>query len=166
MHRPSRRGTQGRSQHVAASRMRLISFDRTVESMSANTQSVHQASATADSRGVHSDDDAVGLALALAGDADARPGTTTPEHLMAAALAGCLQQALTVASSTIEAEVDASVTSTVTLQSGDGAGYTARFELVVSGLGGDQGEQLLEQAQALCPFTKALDADRLTVRLA
>jgi len=54
----------------------------------------------------------------------------------------------------------------VTSQSGDGAGYTARFELVVSGLGGDQGEQLLEQAQALCPFTKALDADRLTVRLA
>ena len=85
---------------------------------------------------------------------------------MAAALAGCLQQALTVASSTIEAEVDASVTSTVTLQSGDGAGYTARFELVVSGLGGDQGEQLLDQAKALCPFTKALDADRLTVRLA
>lgn len=134
--------------------------------MPTNTQSVHEATATADSHGVRSDDAAVEVALALAGDADAHPDTTTPEHLMAAALAGCLQQALTVAGSTVEAEVDATVTSTVTLQSGDGAGYSARFELVVSGLDGDQGEQLLEQAKALCPFTKALDADRLTVRLA
>src|SRR4028118_1322729 len=117
--------------------------------MSISTHSVHQASATADSQGVRSDDDAVGVALALAGDADARPETTTPEHLMAAALAGCLQQALTVAGSTIEAEVDASVTSTVTLQSGDGAGYSARFELLVSGLDTEHGEELLQQAQVL-----------------
>lgn len=129
-------------------------------------QSIHQASATADSQGVRSDDDAVGLALALAGDADTKPGTTTPEHLMAAALAGCLQQALTVAVSTIDAEIAASVTSTVRLESGNGPGYTARFELVVSGLDIEHGDELLEQAKALCPFTKALDAERLTVRMA
>ena len=129
-------------------------------------QSVHQASATADSQGVRSDDDAVGVNLALAGDADAQPGTTTPEHLMAAALAGCLQQALTVAGSTIGADIKTSVSSTVALESGDGAGYSARFELVVSGLDVEHGDELLEQAKVLCPFTKALDADRLTVRLA
>ncbi len=146
--------------------MRPLCSDRTVVPMSIRTHPVHQASATADSHGVRSDDDAVAVALALAGDADARPETTTPEHLMAAALAGCLQQALAVASSTVEADVDAAVTSTVTLQSGEGAGYSAQFELVVSGLDGDDGAQLLEQAKVLCPFTKALDPDRLTVRLA
>jgi organic hydroperoxide reductase OsmC/OhrA len=81
-------------------------------------------------------------------------------------LAGCLQQALTVAGSTIDADIAASVTSTVTLESGDGAGYSARFELVVSGLDTEHGEELLQQAQVLCPFTKALDAERLTVRMA
>jgi osmotically inducible protein OsmC len=127
---------------------------------------VHEASATADVKGVRSDDDVVAVALALAGDADAQPDTTTPEHLMAAALAGCLQQALTVAASTQDADVAPTVISTVTLNSGEGGGYTAVFDLVVSGLDGTQGAQMLEQAKALCPFTKALDSERLTVRLA
>ena len=54
----------------------------------------------------------------------------------------------------------------MTLESGDGAGYTSSFELVVSGLPADTAERLLTQASALCPFTKALDGRGLTVRVA
>ena len=85
---------------------------------------------------------------------------------MAAALAGCLQPALTVAASTQNSDFAPTVTSTVTLTTGEGGGYTALFDLVVSGPEGAQGDQLLEQAKVLCPFTKALDSERLTVRLA
>lgn len=125
---------------------------------------VHEATATADSDGVRTEDDAVTVALAVAGDADRRPGTTSPEHLMAAALAGCLLQALDIAASSQDAEISATVATTVTLETGDGAGYTVRFELVVSGLDVPDDDQLLQQAEALCPFTKAIGPERLTVR--
>lgn len=131
------------------------------------TQQVHEARATASGSRVTVADGGLDIALGVAGDADATDGATSPEHLMAAALAGCLHQALQVAASTQDASaVDASVEASVTLESGDGVGYTSSFELVVSGLPADSAERLLAQASALCPFTKALDGRGLTVRAA
>ena len=48
---------------------------------------VHTAAATADERGVRTDDGTLEVPLAVAGEGS--DGSTTPEHLMAAALAGC-----------------------------------------------------------------------------
>lgn len=130
-------------------------------------QQVHEARATASASRVSAPDGGLDVALAVAGDADATDGATSPEHLMAAALAGCLHQALQIAASSQDASaVDASVEATVTLESGDGAGYTSSFELVVSGLPADTADRMLEQAATLCPFTKALAGDRLTLRTA
>ncbi|MDQ3359709.1 MAG: hypothetical protein M3520_13015 [Actinomycetota bacterium] len=56
-------------------------------------------------------------------EADRRSGTTSSEHLMAAALAGCLQQALGIAASAVEGGGGApSVEATVTLRTGEEAG--------------------------------------------
>lgn len=131
-----------------------------------DNQHLHTASATAGADGVRTDDGVTTTRLAVATDAEDRDGATTPEHLMAAALAGCLHQALGVAASTRGGDAaSARVTATVTLESADEGGYSAAFELVVSGLDGNSGEQVLQQAQVLCPFTKALDGPGLTVRL-
>lgn len=128
-------------------------------------QQVHEARATASASRVTAPDGGLDVALAVAGDADSAGEATSPEHLMAAALAGCLHQALQVAASSQGASaVDASVEATVTLESGDGVGYTSSFALVVTGLPADSADRMLEQAAALCPFTKALEGARLTLR--
>jgi len=125
---------------------------------------VHRAGATADDEGVRTDDDAVTMALAMAGEAEAATDATSPEHLMAAALAGCLHQAVRVAASSLgDIGSTPSVTATVTLRTGDGVGYSASFDLQVSGLSGDHADDVLKQALALCPFTAALEGRSLTV---
>lgn len=129
-------------------------------------QTVHRAGASTDGDRVRTDDSTVDVELAVAGEAEARDGATSPEHLMAAALAGCFQQALGIASSAIDGGGGpASVEATVTLRSGDGGGYTATYELVVHGLDGDESEHVLTEAKALCPFTKSLAGDALTISL-
>jgi len=66
-------------------------------STASTEQQIHQATATVDRDGVPTDDGVIALRLAVAGEADDRDGVTSPEHLMAAALAGCLHQALRIA---------------------------------------------------------------------
>ena len=83
---------------------------------------------------------------------------------MAAALAGCLQQALGIAACAVEGGGGApSVEATVTLRTGEEAGYTAAYELVVHGPDDADGAHVLDEAKALCPFAKALEGDRLTI---
>ena len=129
----------------------------------AQTQTVHEAVATAVPGSVSTDDGVLEARTQLAGEQN--EGTTTPEHLMAAAIAACLQQSVGIAASS--QDVDASgvqVQGRVTLKSEEETGYTSAFELVVSGLPGDVAERVLEQATAICPFTKALAGPALTVR--
>ena len=124
--------------------------------MSESAQTIDEAVATADgvvSTGTH-----------VAGESG--EGTTTPEHLMAAATASCLQQSIRVAASSQDVDDSGTeVTGTVRLTPDSGGGYTAHFVLEVSGLPEDVAQRVLDQAQQICPFTKALSAADLTVRL-
>ena len=92
---------------------------------------------------------------------------TNPEQLMAAALGSCLLEALRIAVSTTGGSVDgAQVETRVTLAKGD-PGYTARYALRVTlPDAGNDASAVLEQALALCPFTKTVDDAALDVQLA
>ncbi len=127
-------------------------------------QQVLQAVATAVPGTVSTQDGVLSASTQLAGEN--KDGVTTPEHLMAAAIAACLQQAIGIAAST--QEVDASgvqVEGRVSLLTEEEAGYTADFTLVVTGLPADSAERVLTQAKQLCPFTKALAGAGITVDL-
>lgn len=141
-------------------------YDPTMTTTTGSDAAIAEAGATADPSSVRTSDGVVQTPTHVAGE-DAS-GSTTPEHLMAAALSSCLQQSIGVAASS--AGVDASgatVEATVTLASASGQpGYTASFALTVSGLAGDEGRSVFEAAQAICPFTKALAGAGLTVELA
>jgi organic hydroperoxide reductase OsmC/OhrA len=129
-----------------------------------SAQTVLEAVATAVPGTVKTSDGVLEATTQLAGET--KDGVTTPEHLMAAAIASCLQQAIGIAAST--QDVDASsarVEGTVTLKSDEEAGYTAAFALQVSGLPADAAERVLQQAQQLCPFTKALTPAGISVTL-
>ncbi len=135
-------------------------------STASTEQQIHQATATVDRDGVQTDDGVIALRLAVAGEADDRDGVTSPEHLMAAALAGCLHQALRIAlSAQNNVTGEPVVQCSVSLSSERGGGYSASFDLTVAGLHGDLAQQTLQQAQALCPFTKALADDKLSIHL-
>lgn len=127
-------------------------------------QKVLEALATAVPGTVRTEDGVLEARTQLAGEQ--QDGVTTPEHLMAGAIASCLQQAIGIAAST--QEVDASsvqVEGRVALRSDPEGGYVADFALSVSGLPGDVAERVLTQAKAFCPFTKALTPAGLTVEL-
>jgi lipoyl-dependent peroxiredoxin len=125
-------------------------------------QDVHTAAATARPGTVATDDERVTVDTVAAGDS-ASNGATTPEHLMAAALASCLQQAVGIAASSQGLDASgASVRAEVTLTAGDSTGYDATFTLVVEGLG-EAAERVVEQAAVICPFTSALAGERLSV---
>ena len=129
-----------------------------------NGQTVQQAVATAVPGTVKTDDGVLEAGTQLAGES--KSGVTTPEHLMAAAIAACLQQAIGIAASTQEVDASsAQVTGTVVLKSDEEAGYTADFALTVSGLPAETAERVLTQAKQLCPFTKALAPAGITVDL-
>lgn len=51
----------------------------------------------------------------------------------------------------------------MTLRTGEGVGYTADFELLVSKPDGPHADDVLQQATALCPFTTALPGRTLSV---
>ncbi len=128
-------------------------------------ETVHEAVATATPGSVSTSDDVLSASTQLAGED--KGGVTTPEHLMAAAIAACLQQAIGIAASSQEVDASSvSVEGTVTLKTEEEAGYTASFALAVSGLAGDSAERVVEQAKALCPFTKALEPAGISVTLA
>ena len=128
------------------------------------TRQVHRAAATASDGTVSTDDGRIRTAVRAAREAERSDDATSPEHIMAAALASCLLQSVTVAGSSQHVDTSgASVEATVTLESGEGSGYVSAFELALTGLDGDVAERVLEQATQICPFTKALDGRRLTV---
>ncbi len=130
-----------------------------------SNQSVQEAVATAVAGSVKTQDGVLEAKTQLSGEAAG--DRTTPEHLMAAATAACLQQSIGIAASTQDVDASgATVTATVHLTTGEDAGYTSHFLLEVSGLPDDVAERVLEQAQQICPFTKALEGADLTVRLA
>lgn len=129
----------------------------------AGNQQIDAAVATASTGTVKSDAGGLDLTVVDAGAS----GGTTPEHLMAAALAACLQQALDIAASSQDVDAsDTSVQATVTLQAAEGGGYSASFDLAVTGLDASVADRVLQQATQFCPFTKAPDGRDLTVRTA
>jgi organic hydroperoxide reductase OsmC/OhrA len=128
------------------------------------SQQVLEAVATAVPGTVRTQDGVLEASTQLAGEH--QDGVTTPEHLMAGAIASCLQQAIGLAAST--QQVDASsvqVEGRVALRSDPEGGYVADFSLQVSGLPGEVAERVLTQAKAFCPFTKALAPAGITVEL-
>ena len=130
----------------------------------AQTQQVQEAVATAVPGSVRTEDGVLEASTQLAGEGT--EGLTTPEHLMAAAIAACFEQAVGIAASSQGADASgARVQGRVTLKSDEEAGYTSDFEIVLSGIEGDAAERVLTQAQQVCPFTKALAGADLTVRL-
>lgn len=93
---------------------------------------------------------------------------TNPEQLMAAALGSCLLESLRIATSTVGGSTEgAQVEARVVLSQGEGAGYSARYELRVTlpDAGAEPGD-VLQQALSICPFTKTLHAESLDVALA
>lgn len=141
----------------------------TTESTPAKTaddaHSVQEATATATAGSVKTSDGVLEAQTQLAGESAG--DRTTPEHLMAAATAACLQQSIGIAASTQDVDAsDAKVVARVHLTTGEGGGYTSHFSLEVSGLPDAVAERVLEQAQQICPFTKALQGADLTVSLA
>lgn len=128
-------------------------------------QTVLDAVAVATPGSVKTSDDVLSATTQLAGET--KDGVTTPEHLMAAAIASCLQQSIGIAASSQDVDASGvSVEGTVTLKTEEEAGYTAAFALEVSGLDAESAERVLQQAKALCPFTKALTPAGITVTLA
>jgi lipoyl-dependent peroxiredoxin len=129
-----------------------------------SAQTVQEAVATAVAGSVRTSDGVLEARTELAGES--KDGATTPEHLMAAAIAACLHQAVGIAASSQDVDASsAQVQGTVTLRSDEEAGYTSGFELVVSGLPDEAAQRVLDQARQICPFTKALAGAGLTVRL-
>ena len=114
-----------------------------------------------------SDDGALAVDVSEPTALDGAGQGTNPEQLMAAALGSCLLEALRIAVSTTGGSVDgAQVETRVTLAKGD-PGYTARYALRVTlPDAGTEASAVLEQALAICPFTKTLDASTLDVQLA
>ncbi|TXR52678.1 OsmC family protein [Quadrisphaera setariae] len=130
-----------------------------------DSQTVQDATATAVAGSVKTSDGVLEAQTQLAGEAAG--DRTTPEHLMAAATAACLQQSIGIAASTQDVDASgAQVTAHVVLTTAEEAGYTSHITLEVSGLADDVAERVLEQAQQICPFTKALAGSDLTVKLA
>jgi osmotically inducible protein OsmC len=130
----------------------------------AQTQQVQEAVATAVPGSVKTEDGVLETRTQLAGED--KEGLTTPEHLMAAAIAACFQQSLGIAASTQGTDADgARVQGRVTLKSDEEAGYTSGFEIVVTGLEGDAAQRIVTQAEQICPFTKALAPAGISVRL-
>ena len=114
-----------------------------------------------------SDDGALAVDVSEPTALDGAGQGTNPEQLMAAALGSCLLEALRIAVSTTGGSVDgAQVETRVTLAKGD-PGYTARYALRVTlPDAGTDASAVLEQALALCPFTKTVDDAALDVQLA
>ncbi|WP_432574175.1 OsmC family protein [Kineococcus sp. SYSU DK005] len=114
-----------------------------------------------------SDDGALAVDVSEPTALDGAGQGTNPEQLMAAALGSCLLESLRIAVSTTGGSVDgAQVETRVTLAKGD-PGYTARYALRVTlPDAGTDASAVLEQALALCPFTKTVDDAALDVQLA
>jgi osmotically inducible protein OsmC len=127
---------------------------------------LYTADVTASAGSARSDDGVLELEVREATSGKGS-GATNPEQLMAAALSTCLLESLKIATSTAGGSGDgAEVRSRVTLSEGEGPGYSARYELVVTlpDAGADP-DDVLHQALSICPFTKTLDASSLDVHL-
>ena len=130
-------------------------------------QDLYTAVVTATPDSSRSSDDALSVSVHEPSELGGKGEVTNPEQLMAAALGSCLLESLRIAASERGASIDdASVESRVTLATDSGPGYTAAYELRVSLPGVEDAGSVLAAAQALCPFTKTIDADRLDVQLA
>ncbi|MEZ0164876.1 OsmC family protein [Kineococcus sp. LSe6-4] len=131
-------------------------------------EDLYTGTVTATEGAARSDDGALTLEVheptALQGSGEG----TNPEQLMAAALGSCLLESLRIAATSAGGSTEgASVEARTTLSSGEGAGYSARYDLSVTlpDAGGDA-EAVLAQALTICPFTKTIDDGALQVRLA
>ncbi len=136
-------------------------------SVGSMTNDLYTAVVTSSPGSARSDDGALDLDVSEPTSLDGTGRGTNPEQLMAAALGSCLMESLRIAASTTGGSTEgAQVETRVTLAKGD-PGYTARYALSVTlPDAGTDASAVLEQALALCPFTKTLDASALDVQLA
>ncbi len=131
------------------------------------TNDLYTAVVTSSPGSARSDDGALALDVSEPTSLDGTGNGTNPEQLMAAALGSCLMESLRIATSSTGGSTEgAQVETRVTLAKGD-PGYTARYALRVTlPDAGTDASAVLEQALALCPFTKTVDASVLDVQLA
>ena len=109
---------------------------------------------------VESPDDVLHLDLAA-------EGAATPEHLFGAAYAACFHSALKKAAQTAHVDITGS---TVVARVGladepqGGSRLTVELRAAIPGVGADQGQKLLNQAHATCPYSRAVRGN-IDVRL-
>lgn len=135
--------------------------------MSKNIEVKYTASATAKGGRhgqVKSSDGAIDLSTTepkeLGGDGE--HGKTNPEQLFAAGYAACFGSAAKLAAETLNLDInpeDLKVTSHVSLgkDSEDGGlGLKIKIEMEAKGLEEDEKRRLLEKANSICPYSKAI----------
>ena len=129
---------------------------------------LYTAVVTSTEGAARSDDGVLSLDVHEPADLKGSGEGTNPEQLMAAALGSCLLESLRIASTSAGGSTQgASVESRVTLTQDDGPGYSARYALTVTlPDAGTAAGDVLQQALAICPFTKTIDAAALDVQLA
>ncbi|WP_432563824.1 OsmC family protein [Kineococcus sp. SYSU DK003] len=133
------------------------------------TNDLYTAVVTSTEGAARSDDGALALDVHEPESLKGSGQGTNPEQLMAAALGSCLLESLRIAATSAGGSSEgASVESRVTLSSADeGPGYTARYALTVTlPDAGTDASAVLQQALAICPFTKTIEASALDVQLA
>ncbi|WP_369055222.1 MULTISPECIES: OsmC family protein [Kineococcus] len=128
---------------------------------------LYTAVVTATDGSARSDDGALELAVHEPTSLKGSGEGVNPEQLMAAALGSCLMESLRIAATSTGGSVDdARVEARVTLAEAEGTGYDARYALAVTLPSVDDADAVLQQALAICPFTKTIDDGALEVRVA
>ncbi|WP_266362925.1 organic hydroperoxide resistance protein [Tellurirhabdus rosea] len=83
---------------------------------------------------------------------------TNPEQLFAAGYAACFDSALNMVARLRKVKITSSVSATVSLQMADATSFNIAVDLAVRMEGTDRAtaQELLEQAHAVCPYSKAI----------
>lgn len=138
--------------------------------MSKNLEIKYTATATAEGGRhgqVRSSDGAVNLSTTepreLGGDGE--QGKTNPEQLFAAGYAACFGSSAKLAAETMNLEINPDalkVTSYVSIGKDlqdKGLGLKVKIELEAEGLGQEGKQRLIEKANQLCPYSKAIEGN-------
>lgn len=135
--------------------------------MSKNLEIKYTATATSEGGRhgqVRSSDGAVDLSITepreLGGDGE--HGKTNPEQLFAAGYAACFGSSVKLAAETMNLDINPDalkVTSHVSIGKDlqdNGLGLKVKIEMEAEGLGQEEKQRLIEKANQLCPYSKAI----------
>ena len=121
-----------------------------------------EATATGEGRGgrTRSSDGVLDLDLAVPREMGGPGGdSTNPEQLFAAGYAACFHSALQLVARKAKADItDSSVSAKVGIGSNGAGGYALSVALTahLPGIEREQAQQLVEQADAVCPYSNAV----------